>query len=297
MKGALMISAFCMAFACFGKPADYHFVGESLRIDQNDINLHYTNHYLVVHYDAVDGVDVNDVKPHRSFGSMCKLVKVEEVRTMLDGIDGFENVDWAFYYGYNPPSSKKRSQAAMRAGSDGVSFSPRYWKMIEPNEDAAAHGNIVYEKKEDADRQVRKRKRVGMPLSFSFIGNGPAEWVEKDSVSVARSESNEEEDDEEPKPVYETLPNGRKVQVIGGVRRYVVNDDLTPVKPQIEVLPNGVAVRVSSSGRRIRVDIDTLEDIDREPPKRETVRKLPDQKKQSEHPKRIFRPGRSKLKE
>ena len=296
MKGALMISALCMALACFGKPAEYHFHGESLRIDQCEINSHYTNHYLVVHFDAVDGCDISDVKPHHSFGFMWKLVKAEETRIRLDGAEDFENVDWAFYYDYDPPRSKKKAQAARNAGADGVSFSPLYWRKLAPGEEEMANGSVVYEKK-DADGKVRKRKRGKMPMSFSFIGNGPAEWVEKDSVSVARSEANEEEDEEEPKPVYETLPNGRKVQVIGGVRRYVVNDDLTPVKPQIEVLPNGVAVRVSSSGRRIRVDIDTLEDIDREPPKRETVRKLPDQKKQSEPPKRIFRPGRSKLKE
>lgn len=268
-----------MALACFGKQAEYHFNKGAIHIDQDEINSHCTNYYLVVHFDAVDGWGINDVKPHLSYGFMWNLVKAEETIIRLEGAEDFENVDWAFYYDYAPLGPMKKSLAARVDGADeGVSFSPLYWRKPAPGEETYQH----------------PLARIRTPMSFSFVGNGPVEWVEKNTVSIAKGMADEEEDEEEPKPVYETLPNGRKVQVIG-YSRYVVNDDLTPVTPQIEVLPNGVAVRVSSSGRRIRVDIDTLEDIDREPPKRNTVKKS--QKKQPEPPKRIFRPGRSKLKE
>lgn len=281
MKGAVSIAMCCMALACFSEPVEYHFTGSSLHIQQGEINKHYTNHYLVVHYDALEGVDINTVKPHRSHGFMWKLVKVEETKNAVEGAPDYNNVDWAFYYECRPPKGKKRAMS-QRPGAEGVAFAPHYWKLIEPGEQV---DNVAVIDK-------RNRKRVGIEINFNFLGKGPVEWVNKDDVPIARDVENPEEDEEEedkPKPVYEKLANGRLVQVIG-YRRYLVDDKLNIIKPKIEVLPNGVAVRMGTNNRRIRVNLDTMEDIDKDV--KPQTRLQPVEHKPLKQP---YRPGVSRI--
>ena len=267
-----------VVFACshtIAFPAKFHFTGRiennnthSIAVDMDDIARNVTNNYLVVHYEAVDGVNINDITPFQTGHGTWKLVRRQATANVVEaGDESYSYTDWAFYYERRTPRKKRAVDQHA-----GVGFKDYYWKWLEPGEDVPADGSVIFAKKEDAADKGKKRKRAGFHMEFSWLGNGPIEWVEKPQEALTRStdgsDEEEDEDEKEPEPVYETLPNGRKVQVIG-TRRYVVDENLAITKPQIEVLPNGVAIREGTDGHRIRVNIDTLEDIDQDKPRKE----------------------------
>lgn len=131
---------------------------------------------------------------------------------------------WVFIYKYRPRGGRKTNYK-------GVVFFDNIWVFN-------AYG-----------------MQVALPTSFSFLGNGPVEWVEYTSPR---------ELDEEFEPEPEKRP--KIVEFYGfqcevrNKRRFLVKD------PTIEILPNGTAVREDVMTKlRIRVNPDTGKEIDPRP--------------------------------
>ena len=239
MKSFVLMSVLMFVCVSMGQTANYQFNSEHLLVvPSEECVKNMPDNVLSVYYDAVDGMDIMDVRPIMLRGSKSKWQLVG--RVVLDG--GV----WRFIYVGRPSNTKKPPKI-----SSSVTFRDAMW----------------FTNREGKDDSVE--------ATFSFVGAGPAYWTSKkeigelgwqddvDSISnkvseVKRSGDSDERDDEENmKPtitkVVETLPNGMLVQKVGW-RRFLLSN------PKIEILPNGMAV-VTEKGRRYRVNPETGETV------------------------------------
>lgn len=218
IMSAVVLILFMGASAFGAVRPDYRFSanGHCLQVNQSNCLEMKDGHLLVVYYDAINGMSIDDVVGPQYSG----MAWVEHKRvSMKDDV-------WGFIYKY-------RTRAGRKANYKGIMFFDNMWVL-------------------NADG-----KKDTLPTSFSFLDNGPVEWVEYTSPR-------ELDEEFEPEP---EKPKGPKIEEFYGFqcevrrkRRFLVKD------PTIEILPNGTAVREDVMTKlRIRVNPYTGEEIDPRP--------------------------------